>query len=145
MILKHEFKVYKDSEGQFYSEQNKDNSLKEIVLDVRKPNYNDQKEAQFHYSKTFSDAIKNNVPSRVKMEQILKENGEWSEEDIKREKEMLEAIRNCQRTLVNGKIKKSEAAKLAWENIQRNNDYLEYCAKKNSYFDKCAESLAEQA
>jgi hypothetical protein len=82
MILKHEFKVYKDSEGQFYSEQNKDNSLKEIVLDVRKPNYNDQKEAQFHYSKTFSDAIKNNVPSRVKMEQILKENGEWSEEDI---------------------------------------------------------------
>jgi len=142
---KREFKIFRDSEGMFYGIQNKEENLKEIILDVRIPTYQNQRDAQFQYSKAFSEAIKNNVPSKIKMIQILKQNGEWTEEDEAKEKEMLDTIRENQKRLLAGKMKKSEAAKIAWDNIQRNNEYLIFAQNKNQHLDKCAESLAEQA
>lgn len=145
LTLKKEFKIFKDADGVYYGVQNPDKTLVEISLDVRRPTYQNQREAQFHYSKAFSEAIKNKVPSKLKMEQILKENGDWTEDDDKIAKEMTDEIRRNQKKLLAGKIKKSEAEKLAWENIKRSEDYLAFCSKKNQYFDKCAESIAEQA
>lgn len=144
-MIKKEFKVFRDNDGNYFGVQNQDGTLKEVNIDVRMPNYQNQRDAQFQFSKAFAEAIKNNVPSKVKMMQIMKENGEWTKDDEAKEKEMLDIIRNNQKKLLAGKIKKSEAEKIAWENIRRNNEYLLFAQNKNQYLDKCAESLAEQA
>lgn len=143
--VREEFVVYKDSENNFYTEQNKDNSLVEVKLSVRRPNYGEKQGADFEYQKTVTKLLKEGILPRVKLEETIRENGIWDKAKESRERQLAKAINDAREKLKKGGIKLSEGVKLAKQSIKDNFEYIQLNMDRNSVLNNSAESIAEQA
>ncbi len=137
--MRQEFTVFRDkTTGDYFSLQNKEKSLEEVKLAVKRPNHEQQQEAQLIYQRFMNKYLKEGIMPRVKLEVMVKD-----EERDKEEKELARKINDCREQLKRGGIKKSQAVKLAKESIKLNFDWLRLNREKNEVLNNSAETLAD--
>lgn len=141
--LKLTFKVYVNEEGKYFSEQNKEESLKEIELAVVKPSYELQQKAQIFYSKTFKKYAEAEALLRPNLDDILRKNKLWDDEKEKQLKEVQSRINHNVFKITKGGCKLSDAVKAAKQIIKDRMEILNMTIKKNELDRNTAEYLAE--
>lgn len=141
--FREEFTVYQDENGEVFASQNKDNSLKELKLAVQRPTHLQRQDADFEYNKYMNKLLKEGILPIVKLEQTVRENGIWTEDKEKKERELTNAVIKAEETLRKGKIKLSEAEKIAKQAIKDKFERLSLIMEKNSVLENSAERLAE--
>lgn len=138
-----EFKLYKNKDGEYFREQSKEGNLDEVTFAVKKPNHQQQKEANFVYSKYMNQYLKGDIMPQLKMEEILKQNGIWDESKRRKEEELVTLVRDVNEKLRRGGIKLSEGAKLAKEAIKARFDLMELSAIRTNFLQNSAENLSQ--
>jgi hypothetical protein len=138
-----EFSVFKDANGEFHPSQDKDKSLTEVKLKVRRPTHLEKQAADFEYNKQMNKLLKDGIMPKVKLNEVIKSNGIWDEEKEAEEKALVEFVNKANEKLEKGKIKLSEAEKLAKDAIKKRFDLIRLTADKNETLQNSADSIAE--
>ena len=139
-----EFVLYKEKNGgAFYREAVKDKETEEVKFAVRKPNHEQQRNANFQYSKWMNQYLKEGIMPQMRLEETLRGNGVWDTEMEKREGELAKTIREVEDKLKRGGIKVSEAVQRAKDGIKARFEFLNLTAKRNSLLSNSAESLSQ--
>ncbi len=142
--FKEEFSVFKNTNGEFFPEQNKEKNLDEVKLAVRRPNHGEKAAADFEYNKHMNKLLKNEIMPRTKLEDIMKDKSIWDKEKDVKEKELVKFVSEARHVLTKkGGIKVSEAAKLAKDSIRKNFEWLELNGQKNEILNNSAENISE--
>lgn len=139
-----DFSVFVDADNKYFREQNKKGDLKEIKLRVRKPTHEESRESNFIYAKSMNRHLKDGILPQVRLYDIIRENGTWTETQEKEEVKLSKTIGDIRQKLKVGGIKKSEGAKLAKDGIKANFDLINLTMKKNNILNNSAEALAQQ-
>ena len=142
--LKEKFTVYKNDFNEYFLTQDKEKKLKEIEVAVRRPNYKELQNAQFEYSKMFTEYLKKGVMTNLQMTEFIEKNGMWDAEKTAKEKELRDSIRGILTRLKRGKMKLSELKKLSAESIKKRFELIELTLKRNEMLTETAESRATQ-
>lgn len=139
-----EFKMYRNKEtGELSVTQNKEGTLEEMVYAVKKPNHEQQRNANFQYSKFMNQYLKEGILPQGRLEETLKQNGVWDAEMENKEKDIVKVIRDVDDKLKRGGIKLSEAVKKAKEGIKARFELLNSTAKRNNLLNNSAERLSQ--
>lgn len=118
---------------------------KEVEVIVRSPNENDRREAAKVYNQTFSDAIKAHAIVRLKIDDVLKEQGLWDDTKQQRLEELQRKIQENERKLVTGGIKVSEGKNIAFEMQDLRDELVELLSVRSSLDVNTAEGQADNA
>ena len=86
---------------------------KEVELAVVRPNAKQAKDAQLAYNSSFADAVKSGALLRAKLENVLVEQGVWSEEKQTQNDDLIQSINDGEKKLAKGGIKLAQAKQLA--------------------------------
>jgi hypothetical protein len=125
----------------------KDEKGQEIKLIVKRPNGENIKKAKIHQSNVFTDAITNNVLSRDRLLEYLKEQSIWDDDKEKKVVELSNAIRALEKQLP--KLTKTslirdkclELSNLRSKQLEalaarrRHDEFTAEAQAENSYFD----------
>ena len=141
--MREEFVMYKNEQGEWSLIQNKDKTLSEVKLAVKKPNHTQQRDANFQYSKFVNEYMRAGIMPQQKMMQVIKEKGIWDDEKDAQEREYFKQINDIRNKLKRGGIKQSEAKKLAKEGIELNFKLINLSSQKNAMLNDSAETLAQ--
>lgn len=138
-----EFKLYKNKDGEYFRENPKGESLEEIGFAVKKPNHEQQRNANFQYSKFMNQYLKEGIMPQLRLEETLRNNGVWDKELEGKEEELVKVIRDVESKLKKGGIKLSEAVAKAKEGIKARFEMLTSSAKRNNLLNNSAETLSQ--
>lgn len=125
--------------------KSKDLTEKEVVVFVKKPTAKDLSEAQVMSSAVATKAINTGAATRLKMQDYLKEQGLWSDEQEAELDEIQKNITNNVRILAAGGIKLSEARKIAIKIRRDRNRQAELLSRRSELDQYTVESQAENA
>jgi hypothetical protein len=103
---------------------------KEVELAVKSPDRGIAQEAQFHFGKVFSQALKNGAILKTRLEDYMKEQGVWNKEKQKVLDKCNRDISDGSLKLQRGGIKLSEAKKIALEIRDARNKRLEVLSER---------------
>ena len=151
--INEDFSVFKNKEtGEYFREQqyntkedgSKEPKLEEIKLRVQKPSHEQARESNFIYAKYMNKYLREGIMPQIKLEETIRGNGIWTDEQEKDETRLTKAILDVREKLKRGGIKQSEAAVLAKQGIKYNFDLMTLTIKKNNILNNSAENLAQQ-
>lgn len=141
--MREDFVMFQNADKEWFLEQDKDNTLTEVKLHVKKPNHEQQRESNFIYSKYMNKYLAAKIMPQIRLGEILRENGVWNDEKAKKENELILSINNVREKLKKGGIKLSEGMKLAKEGIKLNFELMNFSMQKNAMLNDSAETLAQ--
>lgn len=141
--MREEFTMFKNDQNEWFVAQNKDKSLVEVKLAVKKPNHEQQRNANFEYSKFVNQYLAAGIMPQLKMMDIIKKKGIWDDEREALEKQYIKEITEVRKKLKKGGIKQSEALKLAKEGIDLNFKLINLSSQKNAMLNDSAETLSQ--
>ena len=118
---------------------------KEVELAVVRPNAKQAKDAQLAYNSAFADAVKSGALLRAKLENVLVEQGVWSEEKQAQNDELIQAINDGEKKLAKGGIKLAEAKELALDMRIKRAQLRSLISERTEYETNTAEGQAENA
>ena len=118
---------------------------KEVELAVLRPNASQAKDAQLAYNSAFADAVKSGALLRAKLENVLVEQGVWSEEKQEKNDELIKSINEGEQKLAKGGIKLAEAKGLALEMRRHRAELRTLISERTDYESNTAEGQAENA
>jgi hypothetical protein len=91
-------------------------------LYVRRPNYEERREGQKVYNRAFNDAIQSKATLRIKLNDVLEEQGLWSKEKQRKFDTLREEVLNLERRLQAGGMKLAEGRAIALQIKKLRND-----------------------
>jgi hypothetical protein len=123
---------------------------KEVKIYVSKPTNQVNREAEIFRTKTWADCAKNGIPTKKQLEQILRDNGSWDNDKLKKELELGLEIARLEKTLYRGdgkgrKPKLSEGRDIAIQIRQKRYELRELISEKIKLEEMSAENLADNA
>lgn len=143
MKNREEFKLYVNKDGEYFAEQDKEGTLKEVSFAVNKPNHEQQKDANIHYAKYMNQYLKEGIMPQIKLGEVLRKQGVWDDEKENKERELAKAINEAESKLKKGGIKLSEAAKVAKDSIKARYELIQLGAIRNNFMNNSAENLSQ--
>lgn len=120
-----------------------DNQDKEIL--VKTPSLNDQREAQKVYNQAFTDAIKSKSVVRAKLDDLLKDQGLWSDEKQAQFNLLQKEILEGEKRLAKGGFSINEAKDLAISIKAKRDEIRELISVRTSLDNHSAEGQADNA
>jgi hypothetical protein len=118
---------------------------KDVELMVRSPSVQDQKEASKAYNQAFSDAIKARAIVRLKIDEILKEQGLWDDSKQFQLEKLQSEILEKERSLAKGGIPLSRAKEIALEMRKLRLQLRDLISVRTSMDNNTAEGQADNA
>jgi hypothetical protein len=118
---------------------------KEVELRTRKPRLDEIREGQKIHTKTFHDAIKAGAILRIRLDDVMKEQGLWNDEKEIEVRTLQREIADLEVKLLKGGIAYSQGEKIAFELIEKRDKIKESIAIRLAYDSKTAEAIAEDA
>lgn len=119
------------------------NSNDEIVrFSVRKATNKEIEESDVEYSKAFFKALKNGLPTRMVLSNVLASSGAWTEDN---DKEIDEIDRQVSLLSTRTGVNKEEKDKIDKKISELDDKASTLRRIRNSYFSHCVESLASDA
>lgn len=140
---KEDFVVFKDEAGELFAGQNAEKNYKELKLSVRRPSHQERQVADFEYNKQMNKLLKEGIMPKMKLYEVMREKGIWDKEMESKETRLIDNINKCRDKLRMGKIKESEAVKLAKQGIKDNFELLQLTSQKTGILQNSAESISE--
>lgn len=116
---------------------------KEITLKARKPNVQEQKEAERVYRKTIKTALDNGDFLRITLDEKLRAQGLWDDNKQAKYNLLVSEIVAAELQIAKSHMKLSEAKELAIQNIKRRRDLVKLLSTRNSFDEITAEAQAE--
>ena len=141
--VREEFSVFKNAQGEYFHEQNKEKNLEEVKLAVQRPTSLHKQQADYEYYKQMNRLLSDGIKPKVILEKTIRENGIWDDEKEKEANLLARRVWEAREKLQKGRIKLSEGAKIAKEAIKNNYDYLQLVMDKNNILNNAAENIAE--
>jgi hypothetical protein len=126
-----------------FTTKNQDGTDVELAVVLPSPQH--RREAQVHYSKSFSANLRNGVILREKLNDYIKEQGLWDDNKQKQADSLAKDIRNLEQLLAKGGIKKSEAFRKAKELKKLRNKMVELTAEIRLLDNNTAQGQADNA
>lgn len=120
-----------------------DNQDKEIL--VKTPSLNDQREAQKVYNQAFTDAIKSKSVVRAKLDDLLKDQGLWSDEKQAQFNLLQKEILEGEKRLAKGGFSINEAKDLAISIKAKRDEIRDLISVRTSLDNHSAEGQADNA
>lgn len=118
------------------------NSQDEIMkLSVRKPTNKEIEASDVEYSKAFFKALKNGLPTRMVLGNVLNASGAWTQDNDKE----IEDIEKQIALLLSKDVKGKEKQKISDKVNELEDKASELRRMRNSYFSHCAEAVASDA
>jgi hypothetical protein len=118
---------------------------KDTTFLVRSPSLSDQREAQKVYNQAFTDAIKSKSVVRAKLDDLLREQGLWSDEKQAEFAALQKQIIDGEKRLAKGGFALNEAKKLALEMQELRNKIKDLISVRTSLDNHSAEGQADNA
>ena len=118
---------------------------KEVEFTVRSPSLNDQREAQKVYNQAFTDAIKSKSVVRAKLDDLLREQGLWSDEKQAEFAALQKQLIDGEKKLAKGGFAINEAKKLALEMQDLRGKIKDLIGIRTSLDNHSAEGQADNA
>jgi len=118
---------------------------KEVEFTVRSPSLNDQREAQKVYNQAFTDAIKSKSVVRAKLDDLLREQGLWSDEKQAEFAALQKQLIDGEKRLAKGGFAINEAKKLALEMQDLRGKIKDLIGIRTSLDNHSAEGQADNA
>lgn len=118
---------------------------KNIEFLVRTPSLSDQREAQKVYNQAFTDAIKSKAVVRAKMEDVLSEQGLWSDVKQSELSTLQQSIIESEKRLAEGGISLKEAKRIAMEMKETRDKIRDLISVRTSLDNHSAEGQADNA
>lgn len=112
---------------------------------VRSPSLNDQREGQKAYNQAFTDAIKSKSIVRAKMDDLLEEQGLWSNEKQAKFTTLQQELLDGEKRLAKGGFNLSDAKKLALEMKEIRSEIRDLISVRTSLDNHSAEGQADNA
>ncbi len=116
---------------------------KELI--VRKPNIGDHREGQKVYNNAFHDAVKSKAFVRAKLDDLLREQGLWTDEKEARYQAIKKEILEHELSLQKGGIKLSEAKAIAINMIRLRGEIRGLLIERTQLDNNTAEGQADNA
>lgn len=113
-----------------------------LKFTVRTPTTKEIEDSDVEYSKAFFKALKNGLPTRMVLSNVLASSGSWTEENDKEIDEIERQI-SLLSTKKDVKGKEKEAVESKISELDEKSSNLRRI--RNSYFSHCAESIASDA
>lgn len=142
MKNKEVFAVFKSKEGKYHTED-KNNEYVKIDLAVKRPNNEQQQEAQKVYARAFREFVESGAIVRPQLDAILRSRNMWDDVRQKESNELTKKINDNVSKLKKGGIKFSDAIILAKNTIKLRNDLFKLTFEKNQLDQNTAEAQAE--
>lgn len=117
----------------------------EVELAVLKPTPGQMQEATRVYNKTWAQGVKDHLLLREAIDDYMREQGIWGDEQESRLQEILKSINETEKTLSAGKMKKLDAKALAMKLWDLRSEMRQLIAKKTMIENNSVESQAENA
>lgn len=119
---------------------------KETEFLVKMPESDDIREADKVHNRTFKDALESGAILKIKLDKVLRDQGIWDDYREIRVKTIQKEISNLEQTLfLKGKIKLSEAKKLALTMKDKREELREILSEKTGLESMTAEAQADNA
>lgn len=118
---------------------------KEREILVKTPSLNDQREAQKVYNQAFTDAIKSKSVVRAKLDDLLKDQGLWSDEKQAQFNLLQKEILEGEKRLAKGGFSINEAKDLAIAIKAKRDEIRELISVRTSLDNHSAEGQADNA
>lgn len=116
---------------------------KELIM--RKPNIGDHREGQKVYNNAFHDAVKSKAFVRAKLDDLLREQGLWTDEKEARYQAIKKEILEHELSLQKGGIKLSEAKAIAISMIKLRGEIRGLLIERTQLDNNTAEGQADNA
>lgn len=125
--------------------RSKDSSDKEVVVFVKKPNAKELADAQIASAAAATKAITAGALTRVKLRDVLNEQGLWTKEQEAELEEIQKRITDSVRKLAQGGIKLSQARKIAIDVRKDRNRQADLLSRRSELDQFTIEAQAENA
>lgn len=122
-----------------YSFRNSQNEI--MKLSVRKPTNKEIEASDVEYSKAFFKALKNGLPTRMVLGNVLNASGAWTQDNDKE----IEEIERQISLLLAKDVKGKEKQKVSDRVSELEEKAADLRRMRNSYFSHCAEAVASDA
>ena len=116
-----------------------------VEFTVRSPSLNDQREAQKVYNQAFTDAIKSKSVVRAKLDDLLREQGLWSDEKQAEFATLQKELIEGEKRLAKGGFSLNDAKKLALEMQDLRGKIKDLIGIRTSLDNHSAEGQADNA
>lgn len=143
-VNKKTFKVYKDEDGLWYAENNKEETRVPTEFAVKRPNRKVEKDAQTVYNKEFRQLVTNGALLQVEVDQILRDRNLWDDTREAELKGLQKEISDSRTKLTKGGSK-HDAYILAVKIIKTTEELNKLSQERNAMNSSTAESQAENA
>lgn len=116
---------------------------KELMLAVVRPSRDDETSARIIANAALRQGINNNVLLRAEIDKIVKDRGIWDDKKEAEKKKATQEIKDMERRLLGGGLKKSEGKALALSIIEKRNELLKMDSKVRELSNKTAEARSD--
>ncbi len=116
-----------------------------VELIVKKPSYNDLREAKKVYNTAFNDALKSKAFVRARLDDFLREQGLWNEEKAAKLAAIKKELLESEVKLEKGGIKLSDARQIALNMIRLRNEWTDLITQRSQLDNNTAEGQADNA
>ena len=117
----------------------------EVEFIVKTPSINDQREGQKIYNQAFTDAIKSKCVVRAKMDDLLEEQGLWTQDKQIKFSKLQQDILDSERKLAKGGISVKEARSIAIQMKRDREEIRSLISVRTSLDNHSAEGQADNA
>lgn len=121
------------------------NEGEKAIAYIQLPDSKTQKDSQLAYNRAFRDAIQSGAVLRRKLDDVLVEQGIWSDEKEDRYQEILNTINDNEKKIKAGGIKLSEAKEVALEMRDARLEFRNLIAERTQMDSNTAEGQADNA
>jgi len=122
-----------------------DSDNKKKIVYLKLPDTKVSKESQLIYNRAFRDAIQSGAVLRRKLDDVLVEQGVWSDDKEQRYQKILNQINSDEKKLAAGGIKLAEAKKIALEMRDNRAEFRTLIAERTQMDSNTAEGQADNA
>ena len=118
---------------------------KKIELALKRPNSEQSRKAQLEYNKAFAEAIKSGALLKAKLNNVLIEQGIWTDERQARYDELIQEINEGEKKLAKGGIRLNSARDIAIDMRGQRWELRQLIAERTELESNTAEGQAENA
>ena len=122
-----------------------DTDGKDLELAVMRPTPDDEMRSAIEQSRHFSEALKNGSILRISLDDLMKKQGAWTDENEKEYEKSRKTLLEGERKLKAGGIKLQVGIETAKEMVRARQAFRKLISKKNLYDVYTAEGQAENA
>lgn len=116
-----------------------------IEFVIKEPGLTDVKEAQRVFNQALAQGLMDKLPLRVKLDEVVREQGLWSEEQEAKAKSLQKSLYDSERKLDEGGMKLSEAKQIAMQMKKDRDELTGLLTIRTGLDGLCAEGQADMA